>query len=284
MANDDALTVVAGELGSALQPLVAATSSVDAMQAFLLDLGWDLTPAAALVDGLHAPAEMVYELVAGGDPDVDIDGMALLNGLVAAYAAISDVATGSGVSAELAAELPRQLADFLVSEYLLLNQPRWGTLLKVLGIIRVEEIAATGTRPAYTRQSVAYEDFAELLDDPLTFFRNAYQWGTSDFRGEEFLGALQDLAEAWDLDAELVPLDPDTLNQLIQGALSPAAAVDTVLRLPLLASDSDVDYEVGAGVFLLPETAAVKPGFAVMPYGSAGLDLEIGLSRRAHAW
>ena len=32
-------------------------------------------------------------------------------------------------------------------------------------------------------------------------------------------------------------------------------------------------------MFLLPETAAAKPGFAVMPYGSAGLDLEIGLSQ-----
>ena len=73
-------------------------------------------------------------------------------------------------------------------------------------------------------------------------------------------------------------MDPLTLAQLIQGALTPATTVDTVLRMPFVSSQSEESYEVGVGLFLLPETAAAKPGFAVMPYGSAGIDLEIGLS------
>jgi hypothetical protein len=64
----------------------------------------------------------------------------------------------------------------------------------------------------------------------------------------------------------------------MQGALTPGSTVDTVLRLPLVSSQSTESYEVGVGLFLLPETAAAKPGFAVLPYGSAGVDLEIGLS------
>ena len=153
-------------------------------------------------------------------------------GLRAAYVAVADIGNGAGIPAERgrgtaapARGLPRS------REYLLLNQPRWGTCSGRSGHPQIEQIAATGTRPAYTRQSVAYEDFAELIDDPLAFFRNAYQWGTSDFRGEEFPAPSRtsprrgiSTPNAW----RSIP----TLAQLIQGALSPATAVDTVLRFP----------------------------------------------------
>jgi Family of unknown function (DUF6603) len=278
VADDDALAAIAAELGRALQPLAEATSSADAMQSFLMELGWDISPAVALVEGVHAAAATVYELVEGGDPGDTPDLMSLLSALRAAYVAVADIAGGAGIPAEAVAELPRQLADFLVSEYLLLNQPRWGHLLRVIGILQIVLVAETATRPAYTRQTIDYEGFADLVDDPLTFFRNAYGWGTPAFRGEEFAEALEDLALAWGLDADRVAVDPLTLAQLMQGALTPASTVDTVLRMPLVSVRSEASYEAGVGLFLLPETAAAKPGFAVLPYGSAGLDLEIGLS------
>src|SRR6266568_8086471 len=278
MADDDALATIASELGRALQPLAEATTSVDSLQSFLLELGWDIAPVVAMAESLHAAASTIYDLVEGGDPGDSVDLTTLLSGLRAAYVAISDVASGVGLPAEAAAELPRQIADFVVSEYLLLNQPRWGHLLRALGIIRIERVAATATRPEYVSQSVDWEGFGELVHDPLTFFRTGYGWGTSGFRGEDFTDALADLADAWGIDTDLVQLDALTLAQLMQGALSPATAVDTVLRLPLVSSQSTEAYEVGVGLFLLPETAATKPGFAVMPYGSAGVEPEIGLS------
>ena len=279
MADDDALAAIAGELGLALQPLAEATSSADAMQAFLLQLGWDIAPGVALVEAVHASAATVYELVAGGDEGETPDLTALLSGLRAAYVAVADIASGGGgFPADAVTELPRQLADYMVAHYLLLNQPRWGHLLRAVGVLRIENVDETATRPAYTRLSIDYEGFADLVDDPLTFFRTAYQWGTSAFRGEEFADALRGLAVAWELDAQRTQVDPLTLAQLIQGALTPATTVDTVLRMPFVSSQSEESYEVGVGLFLLPETAAAKPGFAVMPYGSAGIDLEIGLS------
>ena len=278
MADDDALAAIASELGRALQPLAEATTSVDSLQSFLLELGWDIAPVVAMAESLHAAASTIYDLVEGGDPGDSVDLTTLLSGLRAAYVAISGVASGGGLPAEAVAELPRQIADFVVSEYLLLNQPRWGHLLRGLGIIRIERMAATATRPEYVSQSVDWEGFGDLVHDPLTFFRTGYGWGTSGFRGEDFTDALADLADAWGIDADIVQLDPLTLAQLMQGALSPATAVDTVLRLPLVSSQSTESYEVGVGLFLLPETAATKPGFAVMPYGSAGIEAEIGLS------
>jgi hypothetical protein len=276
MADDDPLAAIASELGRALQPLAEATTSADSVQSFLLELGWDI--ALAMAEALHAAASTVYDLVEGGDPGDTIDPTALLSGLRAAYVAISGVASGGGLPAEAVVDLPRQIADFVVSEYLLLNQPRWGHLLRVLGIIRIERVAATATRPEYVSQSVDWEGFGDLVHDPLTFFRTGYGWGTSGFRGEDFIDALADLADAWGIDTDIVHLDPLTLAQLMQGALSPATAVDTVLRLPLVSSQSTESYEVGVGLFLLSETAATKPGFAVMPYVSAGVEAEIGLS------
>jgi hypothetical protein len=278
MADDDALAAIAGELGRALQPLAEATTSVDSLQSFLLELGWEIAPVVAMAEALHAAASTVYDLVEGGEPDDDVDLTTLLAGLRAAYTAISGIGGGGGLPAEAVAELPRQLADFVVSEYLLLNQARWGHLLRALGIIQIERMPATATRPEYIRQKVDYEGFGDLVHDPLAFFRDAYGWGTSSFRGEDFAEALEDLAAAWGIDASRVQLDPLTLAQLMQGALSPATTVDTALHLPLVSSQSSVPFELGVGLFLLPETAAAKPGFAVMPYGTAGIQAEIGLS------
>ena len=116
MADDDALAAIAGELGLALQPLAEATSSADAMQAFLLQLGWDIAPGVALVEAVHASAATVYELVAGGDEGETPDLTALLSGLRAAYVAVADIASGGGgFPADAVAELPRQLADYMVA-------------------------------------------------------------------------------------------------------------------------------------------------------------------------
>ena len=66
MADDDALAAIAGELGRALQPLAEATSSADAMESFLLELGWEIAPGVALVEAVHASAATVYELTDRG--------------------------------------------------------------------------------------------------------------------------------------------------------------------------------------------------------------------------
>src|SRR5690349_222130 len=100
------------------------------MKAFMLLLGWDITPAVSLVEGVHAAASTVYQLVEGGESGETPDLTALLSALRSAYVAVADIGNGAGIPAEAVAELPRQLADFLVSEYLLLNQPRWGHLLR----------------------------------------------------------------------------------------------------------------------------------------------------------
>jgi hypothetical protein len=73
-------------------------------------------------------------------------------------------------------------------------------------------------------------------------------------------------------------LDPDTAAQLTAGAIAPTEALDTIVRLILVQSESNVAFEAGVGLFMLPETAAAKPGFAVLPYGTAGIQQGVNLS------
>jgi len=241
------------------------------LQSFLLELGWDIAPVVAMAESLHAAASTIYDLVEGGDPGDSVDLTTLLSGLRAAYVAISDVASGGGLPAEAVAELPppdRRLRRVRIppAQPAPLGAP-------ASGAGHHPDRAGGGDRdPARVRQPVGrLGGFGDLVHDPLTFFRTGYGWGTSGFRGEDFTDALADLADAWGIDTDIVQLDPLTLAQLMQGALSPATAVDTVLRLPLVSSQSTESYEVGVGLFLLPETAATKPGFAVMPYGPASV-------------
>ena len=102
MADNDVLEEVVAQLGLAVQPLVDATSSPEAMRTFLWRLGWDLDPAPAAITALQAPASQIYALVEGGD---EVDSAALIGGVRAAFTAISPMRarvaaskTGEGAS------------------------------------------------------------------------------------------------------------------------------------------------------------------------------------------
>ena len=94
-----------------------------ALNTFLRRLGWDLDPAPAAVIALQAPASSGLHPARRGD---DIDPAALIGGVRAAFTAISDISTAGGLPAGFADEFPRQLVDYLLCEYLIYQQPRWG--------------------------------------------------------------------------------------------------------------------------------------------------------------
>ena len=56
---------------------------------------------------------------------------------------------------EFKREFPTQLIQFLIIKYLLDRAPRYGSVLKAMGIIRIEEVEATATRPSYMSMEIA---------------------------------------------------------------------------------------------------------------------------------
>lgn len=147
MSNRDTLTVLAEELALTLQPLTTAFTSPEALRDFLEDLGWDFTGVPAALDGLRVPVEQVFNLADSSEEVSAADIGTLLDGIRAVFNAISNLQSASGLTDDFKNEFPRQLVDYLLVEYLLGQQPRWGYLLLALGIIRLEERPAAGARP-----------------------------------------------------------------------------------------------------------------------------------------
>ena len=279
MSDRDILDVLAEELSVALQPLTAALTSQPAMRDFLEDLGWDYTAAPGALEALRAPAEQVFTLANGAGEVGAADVGRLLNGVRAAFNAVSDLESGGGLAADFRNEFPRQLIDYLLVEYLLGRQARWGYILLVLGIIRLDDVPAAGGRAPYLRRVVDFEGLGQFFNDPLAFVRNSYHWGESDFDGERVLRNLAGLLEAWDLEGRVELVDPQTLAQLNAGSLQPEQAFDTMLRLVLFESGNDVaGFSAGFGMFVLPETAADKPGLALLPFVAGEFDEELSLT------
>ncbi|HEX8494997.1 MAG TPA: DUF6603 domain-containing protein [Pyrinomonadaceae bacterium] len=279
MAERDTIAVLAEELARALQPLTAAFTSPDALRDFLEELGWDFAAAPAALDSLRAPVEQAFALVDGTESITGAKIGQLLDSVRSVFQGISNLQSAGGLANDFRNEFPPQLTEYLIVEYMLKQQARWGYLLMALGIIRLESRPAQGARPAHLRRIFAFSDFANLLQNPLAFFKNSYQWGQSGFAGERLYQSLFGLFDASPLHVREQLLDAQTLNQLNSGALLPQQALEASLRLVLIEDSLDPSlFGAGVGLFLLPETAADKPGFALLPYASAGFTEEIEIS------
>jgi len=279
MDDRDTLTVLAEELALALQPLEAAFDSAGAFRDFLEDLGWDFNAAPSALDTLRAPVQEAFELISNPDGIDAADVARLISSVRSAFAAISALSSAAGLAADFKNEFPRQLLDYLTVDYLLNNQPRVGYLLLALGVISLEERPAAGARPPYLRRDFAWERLSPLFQNPLSFFKNVYHWGEGDFAGDRFISGVGGALEAWGLYLRGGLLDEQTVANLNKNALQPDQTTDSALRLVLIENSMDAaQLSAGIGLFLLPETASDKPGFAVLPFATAGFEEKIEIS------
>jgi hypothetical protein len=260
MATRDTVTVLAEQFALAFLRLGAFLETAEGQRELLRELGWDFTTPPPALGTLVDP---VAAVTAFGDVDEVPDDQIpqLLAAVAGAFAAIA------------------ALTDAVVVHYFFEQQPRWGYLLLLLGIITVQEISAAGGRLPYVALTFAYAQLGDLLSAPLTFLKDHYQWGDSGFKGELFAANLLAFLDAWELRVQRGALGGTLLSQLQSGALSPSTASRAPLWLVLLEDRRDpVALNLAIGLYLLPETASAKPGFAILPVASAGLDEQIALS------
>jgi hypothetical protein len=279
MADQDTLAQLVGELGMALGPLERAFDSPDAFAQFMDELGWDLDAIPSSLAALQPPLATLSELLEQGT--IEADRLpALLQAIGSALSAIGGLSSATGLpgtldQAAFIAEAPRQLVDYLVVEHLLGVRPLIGELLKLLGVIRLEEVPAAGLRRPFLRRVIAWEDLARVLDAPADVFANAYAWGQDTFDQEAFTQNVADFAEAVGLQVSYDRVFPF----LTQGAPVLEDVHDWVVRLPLLESlFGPNEITAGVGVYPLPATPATKPGFAFLPYAEGLLEETITLT------
>jgi hypothetical protein len=278
MADDrDIVGLIAEELGLAFAPLAEALRSEEAMRSLLLQLGWDLAAIPPSLQALDGPTRGLGDAL--GDSEAPPQDTALLiRAIGGVVASVNEIGGGAD---PFAAELPRQLVDFLVVEYLLGSLPIVGNVLRTVGIIRFEHRDAAGGRPAYLHRSVAWEDLVRVTDDPGAVFRNAYHWGAADLRHQDLLEAVRQLLLALGLPARLTPLPSGMRNAIAGGApTAPAAIHDWILRAPLVGGEEEAPsgFETGLALAPVPATASALPGFAAMPYASEEIDVAFELS------
>ena len=271
--------MLADELALALNPLHEAFESTGALRDFLEDLGWDFDAAPAAIDRLRTPVEQVFAILS--EPDgIDAGDIArILTSVRAVLKAVSGLGAEAELAAEFKNEFPRQLVDYLVVNYLLKNQPRVGYLLMGLGIISVEDRPETLTRPPYVFLGFAWERLPDLLHDPKSHLTSVYRWGQSTFDSARLIDGLAGFLEAWHQQVSTDAVDEPTAANLNKNAVQPDAITDAVLRLILFQSANDAALaNAGAGLFLLPETASAKPGFAMLPFAAGNLSQDVPLS------
>ena len=281
MDAKDTIVIIAEELGKSLQPLVNAAGSPGAFRDFLEELGWDLSVVPNSLNALKAPAEQAQRLGTGNEEISEESIQQLISAIRAAFEAIAKLASAGDLAIEMKNKLPSQLLEYLLVEYLLNNQPRFGQLLRAIGIIRLEEIPAQASMIAYTRRTFAFADFGNLFSDPLTFFKNAFKWGQSSFAGSQWADALSQLMESWGFDWEIENLSANALNQLTNGSSNPENDYTSFLKIYFVKSANILNgIEAGAGLYLLPETATDKPGFALMPFVKGSFEESVDITEK----
>ncbi len=153
MADDtDTLAQLATEVANALAPLTAALAEPENFGTLAAELGWTLddipTPISAVGTAL---SDLATLLESGIDASSASSAVGAIRAVVQAVQAIANQPPSAFPATVdpviFAAEFPTQLVDFLIVDYLMSQHPPWGQVLHLLGVIRLEDVAAAGSRP-----------------------------------------------------------------------------------------------------------------------------------------
>lgn len=277
--------VLVEELGAALAPLGKALDSPDSFHRLALELGWDLDTIPQPVEDVLVFLAEIVDLIQAGEIQAS-DVPQLIAGIRKFFEAVNDIATSPdgafppGLDAALfKADFPKQLVEFLIVSYLADHHPRIEKILVGIGLIRVTRITAAGGRPTYFKRQIVWGELGNILENPLQAVANVYKWGTSDFDANLFLDTVMELANAFDVEIELERPDEALLDYLNKDATklndsNRWSAKHVIFRDYI----EDVFAEAGIGLFVLPETAAVKPGFSILPYAEGSFTEAIPLT------
>lgn len=285
MSERDSLAALAEEISLAFEPLAEAIDSPENFTSFMFDLGWDLRQIPDPIKSLGTSLRVVLDIIGSGE--VNISNVSnLIDAIKSLVSSINQIASSpnslfpSTVDAdEFKAEFPTQLIQFLIIEYLLDNQPEVGSVLKALGVIRVEEVDATATRPAHESLIFGWQDLPGVLDDPFIILKNAYQWGSVDFKSDQVLENISDIAEAFGIDIRFEKLDTAVEDFLTKDAIALDDDHNWALCAPIIEdSVTGIQLNLGVCLFMLPKTASDEAGLAIVPYGNGEFDEEMELS------
>ncbi len=285
MADQDTLSLIAEEIGSAFEPLKDMSQSLDIFQFKMEQLGWDTTAAVQPITDVINLVDPIITLLESGDINVGnvMQLLGMIKNLVTAIEALISKPDNlfSGITAtatEFKNDFPPEIGQYLLAEYFLIQRPKVGSLLQLLGIITITLKDKTATRHAYYRKEIHFDKIGNIFSNPLKLLEDLYGWATPGFSREHLFMNLGDVFDGFHIPFGMKQLETQFL-QVLNNSL-PAGTFDKDAITLVLIDENSLSIHGGAGIkfYLLPQNGSLLPGLAIIPYASADITEDINLT------
>ena len=281
---------------SLFDPVVQAIEDEDSAEALLKDMGYQAPSRIAFLNDFSPLLGALLEVANEADDLVrsraDVDSLALFRSLIDAIQGviklIRDIGSTLQVSfpadflaaTDIAAQFPRQLADYLLVRMIERQFPVLHSSLVLTGIIDEREVTTVATpfNMPYKKRVIRWEKLGDYVDSPLPSIQEAYGWNTDSFEYDRLIGNIHRFGQSIRFFSSHANPDPDTLQALNGGTdivTDDNADKLGILKFPLLPV---LDSPIGAEIYPVLNAAKDKVtglglGFYFDP--SAGVDFPI---------
>lgn len=280
MSDRDTLAAIAEHLALAFLPLREATADIDSFVGFMLRLGWSVESLPQPFVDLGANAVQlalaVKALIDDPDPETVEATFEAMRTLVAAIQAVDAAGAPTGVDpAVFAAEIGERLVELLLTEYLIKAWPGVNQTLEALGIVIIDYVDETATRPGHIQRRLDFNQLGTLVSDPLDAPRRIYGWGTPDIDFPRLAFHLVEIIRALG-PAAMLGRVPAPLAESFAG---PDREPSMMLRIPLAyVKIADMPIELGLSLLELPPETGKLGGLVLLPLIPSQVQRSIPLS------
>ncbi|MEO7047104.1 MAG: DUF6603 domain-containing protein, partial [Ferruginibacter sp.] len=285
MADQDTLSLIAEEIASVFEPLKDMAQSEDVFEYKMEQLGWDANAAVQPINDIINLIDPIITLLETGDINLGNvqQLMGMLKNLITSIEGVISKPDSlfSGITAtatEFKNDFPSELGQYLMAEYFLVQRPKVGSLLQLLGILTITQIDKTATRPAYYRKEIHFDKIGSIFSNPLKLLQDLYGWATPGFSREQLFMNLSSVFDGFRIPFEMKQLETQFLQVLNNGL--PAGTFDKDALTLVLIDEQTSSIGAGAGInfYLLPQNGSLLPGLAIIPYASAVITEDINIT------
>jgi hypothetical protein len=293
--NPGTLEFLAGQLGSALQPLAAQLTPANVIP-FLTNLGLQFPPellnqagfTGALSTGSQAAGalpglltQLATDVENGDEAGIVATGSQLIGQVAAVISALEQIGTELGDAASalpgmnpgevttFAANLAENLLSFLLISYLQTSQPAAVGICNLLGLIDyipMPGVPGDQTHPAYIQRTLRLSNLGTLLTSPGELMKTLTGWGAPGFDGTQLIPRLNTTLTLLGLSSQVIAQGPP--NELDAWLLTVKANPPGLL--------ATLNYSLPDGfAFTLPLTALWSAQVSISGSFDAGIQAAI---------
>jgi hypothetical protein len=266
--NKATLEIIAEHIAIAVQPLDEAVSDLESFQSFMLRLGWEVTSLppefralASLVKSIKDSLDLLLENFSTFQLKTLLED---IQHLYVTIKGIMQVPDGVTEGQAFLSEIGKRLFELLLADYLAAKLPAFYNLLLALGIIELENHAASATRPGYIRTRIRLERISSIISDPKSMQKLIYGWGTNNFQFDPLAQYLQDLILSIGFPSSVERADRSLSRGYQKNMTSISKPINTLLKIPIFDTNVEgIPIEASIALLELPAEGDKLPGIII---------------------